>query len=223
MKDFVTKDQLDRFQSDFVEFKRFSHGEILSMKADVASRSPNPKIDREALVTCLKQLIISLERQLQDKQIIIEKLLDGHKPAVPFFRQATPTGIDEKPTQCNKTNREQSMKQTVDKMNAKDTKKTIQTDQSREQSQEQRFKQTTMKGKGIQSNQPREQNQDNGPKQAKTKSRKRVRIVGDSMLTGILDEGLQKDHNVQVKRLPGATTRDLVDYVRPVIRKNRTV
>ena len=39
------------------------------------------------------------------------------------------------------------------------------------------------------------------------------------MLNGILDEGLQKDHNVQVKRHPGATTRDIVDYVRPVIRK----
>ena len=110
------------------------------MKADIASRSPNPKIDRdrEALVTCLQQRIISMERQLQDKQIIIEKLLDGHKPAVPSFRQATPTGIDEKPTQCNKTNGEQSMKQTVDKMNSKDTKKTIQTDQSGEQNQEQR-------------------------------------------------------------------------------------
>ena len=39
------------------------------------------------------------------------------------------------------------------------------------------------------------------------------------MLNGILDEGLQKDHNVQVKRHPGATTRDIMDYVRPDIRK----
>ena len=225
LNDFVTKDQLDRFQSDFVEFKRFSHGEILSLKADIASRSPNPKVntqcdrDREALVTCLQQRIISLERQLQDKQIIIEKLLDGHKPAVPSFRQATPTGIEEKVTQCNKTNGEQSMKQTVDTTKTKDTKKTIQNDQSGEQNQEQRSKQTTMKGTEIQSKQTREQNQENGPKQAKTKSRKRITIVGDSMLNGILDEGLQKDHNVQVKRHPGATTRDIVDYVRPVIRK----
>ena len=44
-------------------------------------------------------------------------------------------------------------------------------------------------------------------------------IVGDSMLIGILDKGLQKDHNVQVKRHSGATTRGTVDYVRPVIRK----
>ena len=145
--------------------------------------------------------------------------IDGHKPAVPSFRQATPTGIEEKVTQCNKTNGEQSMKQTVDTTKTKDTKKTIQNDQSGEQNQEQRSKQTTMKGTEIQSKQTREQNQENGPKQAKTKSRKRITIVGDSMLNGILYEGLQKDHNVQVKRHPGATTRDIVDYVRPVIRK----
>ena len=94
------------------------------------------------------------------------------------------------------------MNQTIDTKKTKDTKKTIQTDQSGEQNQEQRSKQTTMKDKEIQSKQPREQRQENGPKQAKTKSRKRITIVGDSMLNGILDEGLQKDHNVQVKRHP---------------------
>ena len=156
---------------------------------------------------------------MQDKQIIIEKLLDGHKPAIPSFRQATPTGIEEKLTQCSKTNGEQSVIQTVDTTKTKDTKKTIHTDQSGEQNQEQRSKQTTMKGKEIQSKQPREQNQENGPKQTKTKSRNRITIVCDSMLNGILDEGLQKDHNVQVKRHPGATTRYIVGYIRPVIRK----
>ena len=76
------------------------------------------------------------------------------------------------------------------------------TDQSRELNQEQKSKQTTMKGNEIQSKQPREENQENGPKQAKTKSRKRITIVGDSMLNGILDEGLQKDHNVQSETSP---------------------
>ena len=61
LNDFVTKDQSDGFQSDFFEFKRFLHREILSLKAEIASRSPNPKVraqcnrDREALVTCLQQ------------------------------------------------------------------------------------------------------------------------------------------------------------------------
>ena len=44
LNDFVTKDQLERFQSDFVEFKRFSHGEILSLRDNIASKRPNPKV-----------------------------------------------------------------------------------------------------------------------------------------------------------------------------------
>ena len=90
--------------------------------------------------------------------------LDDHKPEVPSFRQATPTEIEEKVTQCNKTNGEQSMKQTVGTTKTKDTKKTIQNDQSGKQNQEQKSKQTTMKGTEIQSKQLREQNQEKGPK-----------------------------------------------------------
>ena len=111
--DFVTKDQLDRFQTDFFEFKRFSHGGILSLKAEIASRSPNPKVktqcdrDREAFGNLLTTANYSLERQLQDKQFIIEKLLDGHKPAIPSFRPANPTGIGDNVTKCNKTIGEQ--------------------------------------------------------------------------------------------------------------------
>eukprot|EP00112_Aurelia_sp_Birch-Aquarium-sp1_P020546 Seg5319.2 transcript_id=Seg5319.2/GoldUCD/mRNA.D3Y31 product="hypothetical protein" protein_id=Seg5319.2/GoldUCD/D3Y31 len=98
LNDFVTKDQLDKVQNDFIEFKRFSNGEILPMKAEVANRGPNPKVktncdhDREALVRYLHERIISLEKQLQDKQFIIEKLLEGqNRPAIPLYRQAIPS------------------------------------------------------------------------------------------------------------------------------------
>ena len=80
---------LERLQTEFEEYKRFSHGEILDLKAKIAIRpnSPtqpprqNPNCDKikEALLTSLQERIISLERQLYDKQKIIEKLLDGTK------------------------------------------------------------------------------------------------------------------------------------------------
>ena len=60
---------------------------------------------------------------------------------------------------------------------------------------------------------------ENRPKQTTVKERKRITIVGDSMLNGIFDEGMQKHRNITIKRHPGATTRDIVDYVKPVIRK----
>ena len=93
----------------------------------------------------------------------------------------------------------------------KDTKKAIQTEQSGEQNQEQKSKQTTMKCKEIRSKQRGKQNLQNVPKQVETKNRKRITIVGDSIINGILDESLQKDHKVRVKRYPGATTRYIVD------------
>ena len=82
LSNFVNKD-------DFIEFKQFAHSEILSMKADIANRRPSPlektRDDRyhDALVACLQDRIGSLEKQLQDKQFIIEKLLEGHRPSIP--------------------------------------------------------------------------------------------------------------------------------------------
>ena len=50
---------------------------------------------------------------------------------------------------------------------------------------------------------------------------KNVVIVGDSLLNNIVGKGLQKDHHnkVKVRSHPGATTRDIIDHVRPVARK----
>ena len=60
-------------------------------------------------------------------------------------------------------------------------------------------------------------------KQLIAKSWKRFTIIADSMLNGIYEEGMQKDHNVKVNPHSGATTRDIVDYLKPVVRKNQTV
>ncbi|MCP4485599.1 MAG: hypothetical protein GY823_13750 [Flavobacteriaceae bacterium] len=222
--DFVTKNQFDQVQNDFIEFKRYTHGEILSMKAEAANRSPGPKVvntqvdkDREALFRCLQERIISLERQLQDKQFIIEKLLgDHHRPENSRCSQQTPFGTDKKAMQAN---REQSDIQLVDLTTTKEAKKTTQAEQSGEEVLKQRLEKTTTKCKKAENKHADEQNNKDRQKEAATKSRKRITIVGDSMLNGIVEEGMQKDHNVQVKRHPGATSRDIVDYVKPVIRK----
>ena len=39
------------------------------------------------------------------------------------------------------------------------------------------------------------------------------------MLNGIFAEGLQKHNNITIKRHPGATSREIVDHVKPVICK----
>ena len=78
-KDYVNVGNFKRIQAELEEFNRFSHGEILLLKAQTANRpSINPsESDREALLKCLQDRIISLEPQLFDKQKIIEGLLEG--------------------------------------------------------------------------------------------------------------------------------------------------
>ena len=76
---------------DFVEFKKFIHSEILSLKAQVTHKIQSPVREQEPgqetdymkdLIRSLQDRIVSLERQLQQKQWIIEKLLDGPKENV---------------------------------------------------------------------------------------------------------------------------------------------
>ena len=45
--------------------------------------------------------------------------------------------------------------------------------------------------------------------------KKSVMIVGDSLLNGINEAGLRRDHFVQVRSEPGATSEDMIDYVLP--------
>ena len=49
--------------------------------------------------------------------------------------------------------------------------------------------------------------------------KKLVYLVGDSLLNGIHERGLTKKHNVKVKAHGGATTRDMIDHIKPVLRR----
>ena len=53
-----------------------------------------------------------------------------------------------------------------------------------------------------------------------TKERKTVFIIGDSMIKGLAERGISKDHNVKVRPQPGCTTEDTEDHLKPIIRKN---
>ena len=53
-----------------------------------------------------------------------------------------------------------------------------------------------------------------------TKERKNVFIIGDSMIKGLAERGISKNHNVKVRPQPGCTTEDIEDHIKPTIRKN---
>ena len=51
------------------------------------------------------------------------------------------------------------------------------------------------------------------------KSRRQVFIIGNSMVKHVTGSAGSKNDQVQVKTHPGATTDDIIDYVKPTIRQ----
>ena len=212
--DSISLKDLDRIHTDLEDFKRYTHGEILSMKAEVANRqkSPNPHSmtrmdkDREALVRSLQERILSLEKQLQDKQYIIERLLDG-----PRHRS---TNITTGPYTIPNGSTSHATSTTIiegETARTKDLENTKELDAKS-------FERNANSG-NKDAKQQQKQSSSTKSKQTASKTRKRIAIIGDSMLNGIYEEGMQKDHNVKIKPHSGATTRDIVDYLKPVTRK----
>ena len=55
------------------------------------------------------------------------------------------------------------------------------------------------------------------PKSVSTKNS--VIIVGDSIVKHLTGPGIWKKNNIKIKTNPGATTEDIIDYIKPSIRK----
>ena len=49
--------------------------------------------------------------------------------------------------------------------------------------------------------------------------RKKVRLLGDSMVQGLGDKGLSKDHDVRVQSFRGYTTEDIIDVLKHTIHR----
>ena len=53
----------------------------------------------------------------------------------------------------------------------------------------------------------------------RSSDRKKIFIVGDSLLHCIQENDLNKQHDVQIKQHGGASTEDIKDHIKPVLRK----
>ena len=60
---------------------------------------------------------------------------------------------------------------------------------------------------------------DSSSTQQRDRSKKDIIIVGDSMLNGVQEKGMRRDHFVRVRPHPGATSEDMVDFVLPYARQ----
>ena len=219
--------------TDFEDFKKFIHGEVLDLKSQLETRlpsvpsaAPRPVIDYErAFIKSLEHRIISLEKQLDDKQSIINKLLAER--ASSNFNALGQRGNHSAVAKDNGTH----------SVHSKDTKTSappnIEINGLPEQQQSAANVSTTRNP--DQQNKPRskpagdkkkpETSSVNGnEEQEKTQpekkyTRKRVFIIGDSILNGISENGLNKSHDVKVRPHSGATSQDIKDHIKPIIRR----
>ena len=60
-----------------------------------------------------------------------------------------------------------------------------------------------------------ENNEHSQGKNSKKEEKKNIFVVGDSMLKSITGSGISMDHTVKIRPHPGATTVDMIDYIKP--------
>lgn len=51
------------------------------------------------------------------------------------------------------------------------------------------------------------------------KKKEYVELVGDSMVNGLEERGFCKNHRVKIRKHPGATSTDILDHIKPVLRR----
>ena len=59
---------------------------------------------------------------------------------------------------------------------------------------------------------------ENNVRQLLTEKKKKIFIVGDSMIKNITGAGISRDHTVKIRPHPGATSIDMCDYIKPELR-----
>ena len=65
------------------------------------------------------------------------------------------------------------------------------------------------------------ENQKNQISKANPEEKSHIEIIGHSMLNGVHERGMNKDENIKVKirKYPGASTIDVLDHIKPCLRK----
>ena len=200
-------DALDTLVTDFQEFKRFVASEICTIK-EVEKTRKEPKKPNEgeghyakALIRSLEERILSLKRQLEQKQIIIVKLLENQRPSQ--GNPKTLTTSDHGNNKCpmritEKTNEQESEPKERKGESAKEKK--VLSDREVNALEKEKSRATNRNESGD-----------------KESTRKKITIIGDSILNGISKFGLKRKHNVKVRAHPGASMQDIKDHIRPVI------
>lgn len=60
------------------------------------------------------------------------------------------------------------------------------------------------------------------PEKEEKSKKEYIEFVGDSMVNGLEERGFCKNHRVKIRKHPGATSTDILDHLKPVLRRKPT-
>ena len=163
------------------------------------------------LVFALQEHITSLEKQLSDKQQIIESLLHTNKNH-----------------DINNKRDDRSIKK-IQNGNNTQVNKTISISNNNSQDKPTNIKSNLITSKTIKSNLKSNENdniiikkQNNSKPSENKKKQKNIKksvvVIGDSIINNIEARGLGNKHHVKVKPFSGASSDDMKDFIKPSIR-----
>ena len=215
--------------TDFEDFKKFIQGEVLDLKSQLETRlplAPRHVIDYErAFIKSLEHRIVSLEKQLDDKQSIINKLLaeralsnfnvlgqrGNHSTVV---RDNGTYSADSKDTKTSTPANKEIKGLSKQQQSAANVSTTRNPEQQNKPRSKPAGDKKKLETSSVNGNEEQEKTQPE-----KKNTRKRVFIIGDSILNGISENGLNKRHDVKVRPHSGATSQDIKDHIKPIIRR----
>ena len=227
----------DMLYNEFQDFKRHVLDETASIKYPPKKETEDTaKSYEKALFKSQEMRMISVEKQMEQKQSIIDKLLhiiDTHQQ-----NQVKTTSI-ESPQSCNTT---KENKNADDKLKTKakqpQEKKRIgnpsgETTESlpdkneksggpieKKKGKQQEEKEVSQENREPTNANDEEIKESSDDKKGRQNVKKRVFVIGGSITNGMNDRGLSTKHNVNVRNQPGATTEDMADHIKPILRKS---
>ena len=200
---------------EYLDFKKFIHSEVQSIKAEIEfgandvaavhSSGMDPLVSM--LIQSLKDRIVSLEKQLDEKQKIIEKLMD--RPILEISKDQ---------------NREVEVNPPSKTTNPPETGKKAQSSCPNNENIEQKIPKTQekeLRNTKEQNSKEVGKEQDVRKEKAEKKAeRKKIIIIGDSLLNGLEEKKMKRNHDIQIRPHSGASSIDISDHIRPVLRRN---
>ena len=210
-----------------------------------ANKSPDKSLDYERLlIRSLEDRILSLERQLAMKQNIIDQLIESLvKVKAPHVDKASPLRVM---NDQHKASHKEEQSQPIEPLTIPGVEKNV--SKAKEGRSKKNKRRPTVNNAADEPERRTEPtpvsavcqsvnvNDETGTMSSQSPetcnatpneignaspngTRKRVIVVGDSMLNGVNEKGLSRNHFVKVHAHGGATSEDLVDHIKPVARR----